>query len=54
MNKNSALEKLSSVIFGKSVSLSVINLWMNLLTDKARKKNYSFLSIDFSLRKFAI
>jgi hypothetical protein len=33
-NGNNLLEKLSSMIYG----LSVINLQMNLLTEKARKK----------------
>jgi len=53
--KNSLLEKLSSVIYNLSVNHSVINLSMDLQTDKAcQKKIYTLHSIRKSIGKFNI
>jgi hypothetical protein len=46
MNKKNPLKKRLSVIFGLSVSPSLINLMIALQTEYARKKNYSFHSIS--------
>ena len=43
INRNSSLEKLQSVIYGLSMSLSVINIPIYLQIDKTREKNYVLL-----------
>jgi hypothetical protein len=48
-DRNSPLEKLLLVIYGLSVSVFVINISMDLQTDRAHQKNYPLHHIGISI-----
>jgi hypothetical protein len=52
--KNSSSKKLLLVIYGLSVSPLIINIPMNLQTDKVHQKNYPLYFINISIDKYNI